>query len=256
MPRSTFSRYKEAIESIYGIVIECDRHDNFRYYIENEDVMRSNSVLKWMQSMADLSNFLSDNLVLKDRIFFDKFYREEGYFKIIVKAMRQGCILRFSYTKCCGRLSDYILLAPYFMKYFTSGWHLLGRLENGELGIIPLHRINDISVSDRSFSFDSSLLEGDFVNQCFSFMNFTYVDEKFLIRVNGDQRHCFKDKPLHLTQQVVEDTDDHVDYSLTMKMSPDFIHCMLADCPDLEVLSPQWLIDEIASLRRLGLTLL
>lgn len=253
MPRSTFSRYKEAIESIYGIVIECDRHDNFKYYIENEDGLRNNSVVKWMHAMADLGNFVRDNMELKDRLFFDDLYREEAYFKIIVTAMKTGHKVRLSYIKSCELESDTLTMAPYFMKCFPIGWHLLGRFDSGEFGLIPVARISKLELSDQPFVFDASYSNDEFVSQCYSLISRDYTDEEILVRAKGDMRHCFVEKPLHLTQEIVEETPDHVDYSLKMRMSPSFIRCMLERNPDLEILSPQWLIDEMETLKRIGL---
>ena len=32
MSRSTFLRHKDAIEEMFGLYIECDRHNGYRYY--------------------------------------------------------------------------------------------------------------------------------------------------------------------------------------------------------------------------------
>ena len=48
--RSTFNRHKAAIEDIFGIIIECDKRDGFRYYIDNSDVLSGESIQNWMLS--------------------------------------------------------------------------------------------------------------------------------------------------------------------------------------------------------------
>ena len=37
--RSTFIRHKNAIENIFGIYIECDRKNDYKYYIGNVGVL-------------------------------------------------------------------------------------------------------------------------------------------------------------------------------------------------------------------------
>ena len=31
--RTTFNRHRDAILDMFGVIIECDRHDGYRYYI-------------------------------------------------------------------------------------------------------------------------------------------------------------------------------------------------------------------------------
>ena len=33
--RSTFNRHRDAILDMFGVIIDCDKKDGFRYYIEN-----------------------------------------------------------------------------------------------------------------------------------------------------------------------------------------------------------------------------
>ena len=50
LARTIFNRHKEAIEDIFGIYIDCDRKDGYRYYIGNEDVLHEDSVQNWIFS--------------------------------------------------------------------------------------------------------------------------------------------------------------------------------------------------------------
>ena len=47
--RTTFNRHKDAIQDIFGIIIDCDRKDNYRYYINNREVLHDESVQNWMK---------------------------------------------------------------------------------------------------------------------------------------------------------------------------------------------------------------
>ena len=44
MVRATFIRHVQAVEDIFGIIIDCDRRNGYRYYISNERVLREDSV--------------------------------------------------------------------------------------------------------------------------------------------------------------------------------------------------------------------
>ncbi|MBR5743994.1 MAG: WYL domain-containing protein, partial [Muribaculaceae bacterium] len=54
--RTTFNRHKDAIEDIFGIYIDCDRRDGYKYFIGNEYVLREDSVQNWMLSTLSVNN--------------------------------------------------------------------------------------------------------------------------------------------------------------------------------------------------------
>ena len=43
LARSTFNRHKDAIQDMFGIYIECDKKNGFKYYIGNEEVLDEDS---------------------------------------------------------------------------------------------------------------------------------------------------------------------------------------------------------------------
>ena len=75
--RTTFSRHKDAIEEIFGIYIECDRKDGYRYYIGNPEVLEDDTVQNWMLSTMSLSNIISESLSLQERIIAERISVDE-----------------------------------------------------------------------------------------------------------------------------------------------------------------------------------
>ena len=63
MARNTFLRHKAAVEDMFGLYIECDRKNGFRYYIGNEYVLQENSVQNWLLSTLTVSNLISELLL-------------------------------------------------------------------------------------------------------------------------------------------------------------------------------------------------
>ena len=61
LSRTTFNRHKDAIEDIFGIYIDCDRKDGYRYYIGNEEVLHENSVQNWM--LSTLTVYIEEDYV-------------------------------------------------------------------------------------------------------------------------------------------------------------------------------------------------
>ena len=71
MARATFNRHKDAIEDIFGIYIECDRQNGYRYHIGNDHVLREDSIQNWMLSTLSVNNLVSESLSLQERILLE-----------------------------------------------------------------------------------------------------------------------------------------------------------------------------------------
>ncbi len=71
LSRTTFNRHKDAIEDIFGIYIDCDRRDGYRYYIGNEEVLREDSVQNWMLSTLTVNNLVGESMSLQHRILLE-----------------------------------------------------------------------------------------------------------------------------------------------------------------------------------------
>ena len=57
--RTTFNRHRDAILDMFGVIIECDRKDGYRYFIYNKEVLNSDSVANWL-----FSTLLSNDIML------------------------------------------------------------------------------------------------------------------------------------------------------------------------------------------------
>ena len=60
--RTTFNRHKYAIEDIFGIIIDCDKKDGFKYYVTTDEY----SDFSYFLSPSD--DFIGEILRKKDRI--------------------------------------------------------------------------------------------------------------------------------------------------------------------------------------------
>ena len=71
MDRNTFRRHKIAVEEMFGLYIECDTHNEYRYYIGNEHVLHENSVQNWLLSTLTVGNLLSESLGMQQHILLE-----------------------------------------------------------------------------------------------------------------------------------------------------------------------------------------
>ena len=71
--------------------------------------------------------------------------------------------------------------------------------------------------------------------------------ENVILRVNNSRYHYIETKPLHSSQDIIEEGDDATTISITVKINKELISLLLSYGDDLEVLAPASLRDEIAA---------
>ena len=71
MARSTFNRHKDAIEDMFGVYIECDRSNGYKYYIGNERVLEEDTIQTWMLSTLSIGNKIHENKSLYGRVLLE-----------------------------------------------------------------------------------------------------------------------------------------------------------------------------------------
>ena len=55
MARSTFNRHRDAILDMFGIIIDCDKRDGYRYHIGNAEVLTEETIQNWMLSTLSVN---------------------------------------------------------------------------------------------------------------------------------------------------------------------------------------------------------
>lgn len=264
LSRTTFNRHKEAILDIFGVIIECDRKDGYRYYIENEEVLKENSIQNWMFSTLSVSNMLDGNAGLQDRILLESIPSGDDKLRQIIGAMRENRRIRIQYHKYTSAESKPYTLEPYCLKLYNRRWYMLVKkadaptpyddTKKGDLFIFSLDRIESIEMLQTKFTIDKNFNAEAYFNDCFGIM----VDgglkaERIVLRAYGLEPYYLRDLPVHHTQKVIKKTDEYTDYELRLRPAEDFIQYLLSLSTWSRVLEPEWLVKEMHQRLRKGL---
>lgn len=126
LPRATFNRHKDAIQDIFGIVIDCDRQNGYKYYIYNERVLREDSVQNWMLSTLSVSNIISESLSLQNRLLLEPVSYESQYLPKVIEAMKRNVRIAIKYRKYGDDEPRDLNFEPYCLKMFRQRWYVLG----------------------------------------------------------------------------------------------------------------------------------
>lgn len=249
LPRRTFYNYRNAIEELFKINIECNPA-TFEYYIDDGGNAHAESVTDWMLNAASMSNALTDARDVSDLIFLEDVPSSRGHLSVVISALKELKPLKFTYSPYTRTgSSPGVTIEPYFLKLFRQRWYVTGRnTREDTIKTYALDRMTDVVMGgshfERPVDFDAEAYFRDSFGIVFSHGEAKEVT----IRTDPRQAKYFRALPLHHSQsEMIHDRYSIFTYRL--KLTPDFVQELLSHGPRVTVLGPPELrammIDEL-----------
>ena len=248
LSRTTFNRHKDAIEDIFGIFIDCDRRDGYRYYIGNEEVLRENSVQNWMLSTLTVNNLISESMSIQHRIVLENIPSDGEHIESAIAAMKENKKIEIRYRRYQAAEARTFLLSPYCIKLFRQRWYLLGRFDDGGFAMFSFDRMEGLTITEEPFKMDRDFDASEFFGECYGVViGDGSQPVRIVLRAFGRERYYLRDLPLHHSQREIQSAEgrDFADFELTLRPTTDFKGQLLSRGAWLKVLEPQCLADEI-----------
>ena len=273
LDKRTFHRYRENIQSQFGITVECDKSDGYRYYLKRDPV-ENDDVTEWMLSSLRLAS-LGDMLKFHNKVMLDTPPYNTEYLDDILAAIDKQYLLKFKYVSGFGAESD-IVLQPAFVRYFKQRWYVIGvkseerRVKNSSAEVdgdadlnadvdekklvrcLPFDRISFLKLicekHPLSAKMKKFLTPENYYEDCFGIYRMEDVPvEKIRIRAFYPEYNYIEEVPLHESQQKVKESKDGMyrEYTLTVRPSRDFLQELLWHGRNLIVLKPESLRQEM-----------
>ncbi len=237
LSRTTFNRHRDAILDMYGVVLECDVRDHYRYYIANPEVLDDDSLERWALSTLTVGGVLADSVSLKDRIILENVPAGEEFLQTIIQAIRMNRRILMVYKRF-GADSYEKTVSPYALKLFHQRWYLLA-FTGYHYAIYSLDRMLFVSLTEECFEMPADFSPQDYFAEYFGVL----TDENtpmahVLVRTYGNTSNYFRTLPLHQSQREVETTDQYTDYSFDIRPTADFLGELLSYDAGIEILEP------------------
>ena len=255
LARSTFNRHKDAIQDMFGIYIECDRQNGYKYYIGNDEVLRDDSVQNWILSTLSVNNVISESLSLQNRILLQSVPAEDGYLGMVIDAMKKSVRIAVDYRKYGTDNPNHLNFEPYCLKLFKQRWYILGHFhrdateekpEADYFGVFSFDRIINMKLTDVKFRIDPDFDAQEYFNECYGVLvGDDTRPERIVIRAYGYERYYLRDLPIHKSQYEIGRGENFADFEFYLRPTIDFSGHLLSRGSLIKVLQPQWLADEI-----------
>ena len=260
LSRTSFNRHRAAVEEIFGITIGCDA-DN-RYYIVDAPQLRTDTVQQWMLSTLTVSNIVGEARGLHDRILLENIPTEGELLRQVVEAMHRSVRITVRYRRYGSDDDSEWTLEPYCIKLFRRRWYLLCRFpaddthaftqsHNHAFILLSFDRITSLTLTDEVFAVDPDFDSESFFAEYFGVMTDGRIPlTRIVLRAYGNERYALRDLPLHPSQRLLEEADDHVDFELRLRPTTDLLAHLLSRGRWVEVLSPDDIAQKISDLHR------
>ena len=269
LDKRTFHRYRENIQSQFGITVECNKSDGYRYYLKRDPV-DDDDVTEWMLSSLRLAS-LGDMLKYHNKVMLDTPPYNTEYLDDILAAIDKQYLLKFKYVSGFGAESN-IVLQPAFVRYFKQRWYVIGvkkqrSASEGEANssaeedvrklvrCLPFDRISFLKVicekHPLSKEMKKFLTPDNYYEDCFGIYRMEDVPvEKIRIRAFYPEYNLIEEVPLHESQQKVKESKDGMyrEYTLAVRPSRDFLQELLWHGRNIIVLKPESLRQEMISI--------
>lgn len=267
----TFHRYRAAILSQFGINVECDKSDGYRYYVKRDPV-EDDEVTEWLLSSMRLSS-LGDMLKYHNKVMLDTPPYNTEYLDDILAAIDKQYLLKFKYVSAFGAESD-MVIQPAFVRYYKQRWYVIGVKSVNEVKseeqrvkkqssategkanqnadakrsvrCLPFDRISFLKVICEKHPLSKEmkrfLTPENYYEDCYGIYRMEDVPvENIRIRAFYPEYNLIEEVPLHESQQKVKESKDGMyrEYTLSVRPSRDFLQELLWHGRNLVVVKPE-----------------
>lgn len=238
--RATFNRWRDAIFSQFGIIIDCQRVGGYLYFIANPEDIDEDELKKWMLDSFAVGNLIGENLSLKDRIVVDEIPSGRDHLTTLLEAMKENRVVNIEYRAFKYSRSFKIPVEPYCVKLYENRWYMLGHnLSKDTIRLYGLDRIELVAITEQEYKLPKNFSSSEYFSNYFGIVIDDDVEpERIVIRSNADHTPYLKSLPLHHSQKLVENNGEYADFELYLAPTYDFVMKLLQAGAMIEVISP------------------
>ena len=239
LARRTFFHYRDGVEEMFDINIQCDK-STFEYYIDDSGSEENARLKSWLVDSVSLSGMLSNAHDISGRIILENVPSAREHLPVIIDALKQNHRIGFSYKSYTrSRPTDGIILEPYFVKIFKQLWYVIGlNVNDGLIKTYSLDRISRLNLLQETFTMPGDVNPSEFFRDCFGIITNKNSAKRIVLRVEPTQAKYFRALPLHPSQQE-EVHDEYSVFTYRMRITYDLKEEIMSHGASIEVLEPK-----------------
>lgn len=265
LPWRTFMNHKKKVAEVFGIDIECDTHDGYRYYIENAEELRDDSFKTWLIDSYATMNQVQSDRSLAGRVSFEQIPSGTIHLQTILQAMRENRVIEIEHQGFGRDYPSTFEIEPYHLKVVNRRWYVIARSpyfsehnkkRNKEDGgdrpeevilTYGLDRIKRITITDKTFKMPKSFSINKYFEGCVGIITDKekYPIEKVIVKAYYYAQKYLETLPIHSSQKVIERDDESTTFEFHVRPTYDFLTALLQQADQIEILEPQSVQNEM-----------
>ena len=221
LQQSSFNRHRDAILSMFGIVIDCDKK-NYNYYISNKEVFSGDSIERWLFSTLTVHGVLADSAAVKERLVLENAPAGEQYLDIIIRAIRTDHRLHIGYKKFQAEGYEKVV-CPYALKLFRQRWYLLALNSEDQMRIYALDRMTMAEQIDETFVMPADFSPQAYFSEYFGVLTDNTPMAHVIVRAYKWMLNYLRTLPLYRLQRELASTPEYTDFSYVIRPTSEFL---------------------------------
>ena len=236
LPRTSFNRHRDAIQDMFGIIIDCEPR-TYKYYISNEEVLSDDSIESWLFSTLTVHGVLADSAAVKERLVLENAPVGEQYLNTIISAIHTNHRLRIGYQKFQTEGYEKTV-CPYALKLSQRRWYLLARTDEDQMRVYALDRVTMVELTDATFEMPADFSPQEYFSEYYGVLTDGTPMAHVVLRAYNKTPNYLRTLPLHPSQREIGSTEHYADFSFDIRPTADFLGQLLSHGDGIEVLEP------------------
>lgn len=243
-----YYRYSDPNYSIFRNELSTEELSHLRSTIEMLGRYRGTPANEWMEEVVSKLEWrFGVRRQTQNLISFDHNERLRGieYLSPLIDATTGEETIEVDYKTFKG-VERHCVVHPYYMKQYNGRWFLLGLNDAKQrIEIYALDRMESMRRSEVAFKENTTTDFNHYFNDIVgvSVPHEEVKTEKVVMRFSAERFPYVVSKPIHHSQQIEEEP-----YTISIRVKPtrELSQQIFSFIPDVEVVAPQWLREEIA----------
>lgn len=245
----TFHRWRQGAESLLGILIECDRHAGYVYYIPNAEDIRKDQSKRWLLDSFAMAGLVKD-IDLQPYVLLEEMPSDAQYLTPIVEAIRNRKVLSVHYQRFDAPQGHTFTMQPYCIKSFKRRWYMIGLSSDhpNEIRVYALDRILSLQILDVSYTIPKEFDGRTYFKNYYGIFRGNVQPTRIVIEVNEQEAKYLRSLPLHHSQKELPTTGQTCKFEYFLAPTLDFIQELRTFGADLKVIEPLSLVNKFKKL--------
>jgi len=176
------------------------------------------------------------------------FMQGQEYIEELVYAIDNKYEIKIAYHPYYSEQEQSRSLLPVYLKEYKNRWYLLAyKFEEKKIKTYALDRIKKLKVFEKICEEEINFDPLYYFEHSFGITTPDVPVEKVVLRFNQNEAAYIKSLKIHPTQEIIAETNEYLTISIHVTLSYELFEYILGKSPDVKVISPKEVIDEVSS---------